>query len=41
MFLPNLAIIRFTSESMVVVLYSTTTILSDENLMMAKLGRNM
>ena len=35
------AIIRFSSESMVVVFYSTTIILSDENLMMAAIGRNM
>jgi len=43
MFRPNVAIFRFTSESMVVLLllYSNTTILSDVNLMMATLGRNM
>ena len=39
MFRPNPAIIRFSSER-VLVLYRTN-ILSDENLMMAGLGRNM
>jgi len=49
MFRPIAAIIRFSSESMVVLYrigmgmsrWCTTTILSDENLMMATLGRNM
>ena len=54
MFRPIAAIIRFSSESMVVVLYRigmvtsrdvtipiTSTIISDENLMMAAIDRNM
>jgi len=42
MFRPIVAIIRFSSESMVVVLYGIgITILSDEDLMMAAIGRNM
>jgi len=44
MFRPIAAIIRFSSESMVVVLDRIgmgTTIHSDENLMMAAMGRNM